>query len=105
MTVETVNSYDPGRPNWSTFLRDPCLSGYRSERDREILLKMYGLLPGMEHLGTSWGIRGGDVEREFYTEYHMTNDRDLWTDPRTGNSGRCAKSWAAAGQPSPRSVP
>lgn len=60
---------------------------YRSPRDREILLKMYGYdeqgnpvrprpLLGDQGLGT-WNAR-------FYTEYHMTNDRDLWTDPRTG---------------------
>jgi hypothetical protein len=57
---------------------------YRSERDRELVLKMYGLLPGQTPrplLGDqgpgAWNVR-------FYTEFHMTNDRDLWTDPRTG---------------------
>lgn len=60
---------------------------YRSPRDREILLKMYGYdaegnpvsprpLLGDQGPGT-WNAR-------FYTEFHMTNDRDLWTDPRTG---------------------
>src|SRR5690606_22817413 len=59
----------------------------RSPRDREILLKMYGYdlegnsldprpLLGDEGLGT-WNA-------QFYTEYNMTSDRDLWTDPRTG---------------------
>lgn len=54
---------------------------YRGERDRELVLKMYGLLPGQaprpllgaEGLG-AWNAR-------FYTEFHMTNDRDLWTRP------------------------
>jgi hypothetical protein len=60
---------------------------YRNPRDREILLKMYGYdaegnpvnprpLLGDQGPGT-WNAR-------FYTEFHMTNDRDLWTDPRTG---------------------
>ena len=60
---------------------------YRSPRDREILLKMYGYdaqgnpvnprpLLGDQGPGT-WNAR-------FYTEFHMTNDRDLWTDPETG---------------------
>ena len=57
---------------------------YRSPRDREILLKMYGYdedgnpvnprpLLGDQGPGT-WNAR-------FYSEFHMTNDRDLWTDP------------------------
>ncbi|HXH07185.1 MAG TPA: N-6 DNA methylase [Vicinamibacterales bacterium] len=60
---------------------------YRSPRDREILLKMYGYdaegnpvnprpLLGDQGPGT-WNAR-------FYREFDMTNDRDLWTDPRTG---------------------
>lgn len=60
---------------------------YRSPRDREILLKMYGYdaegnpvnprpLLGDQGPGT-WNAR-------FYTEFHTTNDRDLWTDPKTG---------------------
>lgn len=60
---------------------------YRSPRDREILLKMYGYdaagnpvnprpLLGDQGPGT-WNAR-------FYTEFNMTNDRDLWTDPKTG---------------------
>jgi hypothetical protein len=60
---------------------------YRSPRDREIVLKMYGYdqegnpvnprpLLGDQGPGT-WNAR-------FYTEFHVTNDRDLWTDPRTG---------------------
>lgn len=60
---------------------------YRCPRDREILLRMYGYdregnplnprpLLGDQGPGT-WNAR-------FYTEFNMTNDRDLWTDPRTG---------------------
>jgi len=60
---------------------------YRNPRDPEILLKMYGYhgegnpvnprpLLGDQGPGT-WNAR-------FYTEFHMTNDRDLWTDPKTG---------------------
>ncbi|MFZ5622977.1 MAG: Eco57I restriction-modification methylase domain-containing protein [Gemmatimonadota bacterium] len=51
---------------------------YRSPRDREIVLKMYEGRPlvGDQGPGT-WNAR-------FYREFDMTNDRDLWTDPRTG---------------------
>mgnify|MGYP001328625884 CR=1 FL=1 len=60
---------------------------YRSPRDREILLKIYGFdaegnpvnprpLLGDQGPGT-WNAR-------FYREFDMTNDRDLWTDAKTG---------------------
>ena len=51
---------------------------YRSPRDRDIVLKMYEgkRLLGEQGEGT-WNAR-------FYTEFHMTNDKDLWTHPRTG---------------------
>ncbi|HWO41650.1 MAG TPA: N-6 DNA methylase, partial [Candidatus Eisenbacteria bacterium] len=56
---------------------------YRSERDRELVLKMYGLLPGQTPRPLL-GAQGPDTwNAKFYTEFHMTNDRDLWTDPRT----------------------
>jgi hypothetical protein len=52
---------------------------YRAERDRELVLTMYGLLPGQTPrplLGDkgpgAWNVR-------FYREFDMTNDRDLWT--------------------------
>lgn len=51
---------------------------YRSERDREIVLKMYKNRPLL-------GDRGpGTWNAKFYTEFNMTNDKDLWTDPKTG---------------------
>lgn len=51
---------------------------YRNPRDREILLKMYEGRPLLGDKGPgTWNAR-------FYTEFHMTNDRDLWTDPKTG---------------------
>ena len=51
---------------------------YRNPRDREILLKMYEGRPLLGDQGPgTWNAR-------FYTEFHMTNDRDLWTDPKTG---------------------
>jgi len=51
---------------------------YRSPRDREILLKMYQGRPLL-------GDEGPDTwNAKFYTEFHMTNDKDLWTDPATG---------------------
>ncbi len=51
---------------------------YRNPRDREILLKMYEGRPLLGDQGPgTWNAR-------FYTEFHMTNDRDLWTDLKTG---------------------
>jgi len=51
---------------------------YRNPRDREILLKMYEGRPLLGDQGPgTWNAR-------FYTEFNMTNDRDLWTDPKTG---------------------
>ena len=51
---------------------------YRSLRDREILLKMYEGRPLLGDQGPgTWNAR-------FYREFDMTNDRDLWTDPKTG---------------------
>ena len=51
---------------------------YRSPRDREIVLKMY---EGKKLLGDQGE---GTWNARFYTEFHMTNDKDLWTDPKTG---------------------
>lgn len=56
---------------------------YRSERDRELVLKMYGLLPGQTPRPLLGDQGPGTWNARFYTEFHMTNDRDLWTDPRT----------------------
>jgi len=51
---------------------------YRNPRDREIVLRMYEGRPLLGDQGSgTWNAR-------FYTEFHMTNDRELWTDPRTG---------------------
>lgn len=51
---------------------------YRSPRDREIVLKMYEGKPLLGDQGPgTWNAR-------FYREFDMTNDKDLWTDPKTG---------------------
>jgi hypothetical protein len=50
---------------------------YRCPRDREILLKMYKGKPLLGDQGP------GTWNAQFYREYDMTNDRDLWTDPKT----------------------
>ncbi|HHH47912.1 MAG TPA: SAM-dependent DNA methyltransferase [Gammaproteobacteria bacterium] len=51
---------------------------YRGPRDREILLEMYQGRPLLGDEGPdTWNAR-------FYTEFNMTNDKDLWTDPATG---------------------
>ena len=54
---------------------------YRSERDREIVLKMYGLLPDMQPLPLLGDQGPGTWNAKFYREFDMTNDRDLWTKP------------------------
>jgi hypothetical protein len=54
---------------------------YRSERDREVILKMYGLLPGMTPRPLLGDQGRGTWNAKFYSEFHMTNDRDLWTKP------------------------
>jgi hypothetical protein len=51
---------------------------YRSPMDQEIILKMYEGRPLLGDNGPgTWNAR-------FHTEFNMTNDRDLWTDPKTG---------------------
>lgn len=60
---------------------------YRSPRDREILLKMYGYDVEGNPVNPRplLGDRGpGTWNARFYTEFNMTNDRDLWTDSKTG---------------------
>lgn len=58
-----------------------ALLEFRSTRDREIVLKMSGLLPGQ----TLRPLLGGDGEGawgvQYGAEFHMTNDRALWTKP------------------------
>jgi len=51
---------------------------YRSPRDQGIVLKMYECKPVLGDQG------GGAWNARFYSEYNMTNDKDLWTDPKTG---------------------
>lgn len=52
---------------------------YRSERDRELVLKMYGLLPGQTPRPLLGAESPGAWEARYYREFDMTNDRDLWT--------------------------
>jgi len=54
---------------------------YRSERDRDIVLKMYGLLPGMEPRPLLGDQGPGTWNAKFHREFDMTNDRELWTKP------------------------
>lgn len=50
---------------------------YRNKKDQEILLKMH-------EVNNLLGDRGeGRWNIQFYTEFHMTNDADLWTEPKT----------------------
>ncbi len=97
MRHELAELADDGPKEWMVLIRRRELERlspgtlafleYRSPRDREILLKMYGYdaegnpvnprpLLGDQGPGT-WNAR-------FYREFDMTNDRDLWTDPKTG---------------------
>jgi hypothetical protein len=55
----------------------------RGERDRELVLKMYGLLPGRTPRPLLGDQGPGAWNARFYREFDMTNDRDLWTDPKT----------------------
>jgi hypothetical protein len=50
---------------------------YRSPRDREIVLKMYQGKPLLVDQGE------GSWKASLYGGLHMTNDKDLWTDPKT----------------------
>jgi hypothetical protein len=52
---------------------------YRNERDRELVLKMYGLLDGQQPRPLLGGDGPGAWKARFYREFDMTNDRDLWT--------------------------
>ena len=54
---------------------------YRSERDREIVLKMYGLLDGMSRRPLLGNTGANTWNARFSTQFHMTNDRNLWTKP------------------------
>lgn len=68
-------------PGTLTFLE------YRSPRDREIVLKMYGYDADGNPLNPRplLGDHGpGTWNARFYTEFHMTKDKDLWTEPKTG---------------------
>lgn len=60
---------------------------YRTPRDREILLKMYGYDAQGNPVNPRplLGDQGPDTwNARFYREFDMTNDRDLWTDPKSG---------------------
>jgi hypothetical protein len=80
-------SDDSPKP-WTVTIRKPELEKlspgtlafleYRSERDRKIILSMYGGRPLLGNQGS------GTWNAQIYREFDMSNDRDLWTDPRTG---------------------
>ncbi|MCP9469935.1 MAG: N-6 DNA methylase [Nitrospira sp.] len=76
---------------------------YRSERDRELVLKMYGLWPGQTPRPLLGDQGPGAWHVRFSTEFHMTNDRELWT-KRDGTLYRpkdvCGLDW-----PADRSIP
>jgi len=58
---------------------------YRDRRDRDILLKMFEGRPLL-------GAKGASIwNAEFYREFDLTNDKDLWSEPRTG------KLWSVKG--------
>jgi hypothetical protein len=52
---------------------------YRGERDRELVLRMYGLMAGQQPRPLLGGEGPGAWKARFYREFDMTNDRDLWT--------------------------
>jgi hypothetical protein len=57
---------------------------YRGERDRKLVLKMYGLLEGQTPRPLLGAQEAGAWNARFYREFHMTDDRDLWTRPNGG---------------------
>jgi hypothetical protein len=54
---------------------------YRAARDREIILKMYGLLTGQNPRPLLSAQGPKTWSAKFYTDYNLTNDRGLWTKP------------------------
>lgn len=58
-----------------------ALLEFRSERDRAILLSMYGLLAGQSARPLLGDQKAGSWMIEHGREYHMSDDRDLWTRP------------------------
>lgn len=60
-------------PGTLTFLE------YRSDRDRDLMLKMYGLLPGQLPRSLLGNTTEGSWLSRFYRQYHMTDDSELWT--------------------------
>ena len=56
-----------------------ALLEYRNERDRKLVLKMHGLLEGMKPLPLLGGHGPDAWKAHLHTQFHMTNDRDLWT--------------------------
>ncbi len=54
---------------------------YRSAHDREIILKMYGLCESQTQRPFFADQCQGTWKAKFYSDFHMTQDRDLWTKP------------------------
>ncbi len=88
---------DPGVKPWTVMIRKSEIERlspgtlafleYRSPKDREILLKMYGYDSAGNPINPRplLGDQGpGTWNAKFYTEFNITNDRDLWTEPKTG---------------------
>jgi hypothetical protein len=75
---------------------------YRGERDRELVLRMYGLMAGQQPRPLLGGEGPGSWKARFYTQFHMTNDRGLWTreDGRLYTPREiCGLDWPANGAP------
>lgn len=76
---------------------------YRTERDRELVRKMYGLLSNQTARPLLGSEGEGAWKARFYTQFHMTNDRDLWT--RDGGRLWTPREICGLDWPANRSIP
>lgn len=76
---------------------------YCSERDRQLVLTMYGLLPGHTPRPLLGDKGPGTWNVRFYREFDMTNDRDLWT--RRDGTLYTPKDICGLDWPTDRSIP
>ncbi len=79
-----------------------ALLEFRSERDRAVVAKMYGLRDGDTPRPLLGADGPGTWNAHFYREFDMTNDRDLWTK----SNGQlytsceiCGLDWPVSGMP------
>jgi hypothetical protein len=80
-----------------------ALLEYRSERDHELVLKMHGLLPAQTPRSVLGEERPEGWNARFHREFHMTDDRELWT--RSNGGLYTPKDICGVDWPADRSIP